>query len=68
MTQKLLTLPETAEVLGCSRMHVYRLIQSGALATVDISLPGAQRTKTRVADDELDRYLTERRNAKEESA
>lgn len=66
MTQRLLTLPETAEVLGCSRMHVYRLIQSGALATVDISLPGAKRSKTRIEEDELDNYVNYRRNLKEE--
>ena len=67
MTQKLLTLPETAEVLGCSRMHIYRLISSGALATVDIALPEAKRSKTRIEATELERYLQERRHSKEES-
>jgi excisionase family DNA binding protein len=60
MTEKLLTLPQTAAMLGCSRMHVYRLIQSGALASVDIALPEAKRSKTRIPDSELNRYLTER--------
>lgn len=59
MTEQLLTLPETAEALGCSRMHVYRLIRSGALTSVNIALPEAKRSKTRVPASELQRYLSE---------
>lgn len=59
MTEHLLTLPETAEALGCSRMHVYRLIRSGALASVNIALPDAKRSKTRVPASELARYLAD---------
>ena len=48
---------ETAELLGCSGMHVYRLIAAGELEAVDIATPGAGRAKTRIRDDDLARYI-----------
>lgn len=48
---------ETAERLGCSENHVYRLIASGALRAVDIGQPGARRSKTRVRSDDLFDYI-----------
>lgn len=43
----LLTIDEVAEQIGCSRMHVYRLIQAGSLVPVDIAVPGAKRSRYR---------------------
>lgn len=53
----LLTIPETAELLRCTGMHVYRLIDAGELPTVDISVPGSSRTKRRVRVADLTDYL-----------
>jgi excisionase family DNA binding protein len=55
--QNLLTIGEVAQRIGCSRMHVYRLIRSGALVPVDIALPGARRTRYRCTAAALDDYL-----------
>ncbi|MFO7282929.1 MAG: helix-turn-helix domain-containing protein [Thermobifida fusca] len=52
-----LTIPDAALRLGCSRQHVYRLINSGALPTIDIASPGARRTKQRITTAALQRYL-----------
>lgn len=54
---RLLTIPETAERLGCSRKHVYNLISAGLIKPADISL--GPRSKTRISDAELDRYITD---------
>lgn len=63
---QLLTIPETAERLGdVSDNHVYRLIASGALNAVDISQPGARKSKTRVREDDLQAFIAARtRSAK----
>lgn len=52
-----LTIAAAAGQLGCSEMHVYRLIATGALDAVDISLPGSKRSKTRVRTDDLSAYI-----------
>jgi excisionase family DNA binding protein len=53
----LLTIAAAAARLGCSDMHVYRLIAAGELAAVDIAQPGARRSKTRVRSDDVDVYI-----------
>jgi excisionase family DNA binding protein len=45
-----------AEILDCSEMHVYRLIEAGELSPVDIATPGAGRSKTRLRSDDLADY------------
>jgi excisionase family DNA binding protein len=56
-TTSLLTIAVTAARLGCSDMHVYRLIASGDLPAVDIAQAGARRSKTRVRSDHVDAYI-----------
>src|SRR5699024_12419157 len=51
-----LTIPQTAERLGCGRTHVYDLIAHGDLAVIDISRPGAKRSKTRVPESSIEEY------------
>jgi excisionase family DNA binding protein len=51
------TVPAAAEHLGCSDMHIYRLIAAGELRAVDIASPGAGRSKTRIRDDDLADYI-----------
>jgi excisionase family DNA binding protein len=46
-----------ADILGCSEMHVYRLIAAGELTAVDIATPGAGRAKTRIRSDDLADYI-----------
>jgi len=46
-----------AKILGCSEMHVYRLIAAGELTAVDIATPGAGRSKTRIRSDDLADYI-----------
>lgn len=55
---KLHSVTETAtKILGCSEMHVYRLIAAGELTAVDIATPGAGRPKTRIRSDDLADYI-----------
>jgi excisionase family DNA binding protein len=46
-----------ADILGCSEMHVYRLIAAGELPAVDIATPEAGRPKTRIRSDHLADYI-----------
>lgn len=55
-----LTIPQTAERLGCGRTHVYDLIARGDLAVIDISRPGARRSKTRIPESALEDYARRR--------
>jgi excisionase family DNA binding protein len=57
---RLHTIPGAAGRLGCSADHVYRLIARGVLPAVDIAVPGARRSKTRVRDDDLAAYIDAR--------
>ena len=59
METRLLTVVEVAERLSCSRPHVYRLINTGALRSVDISTPESRQTKSRVRSDDLQNYIEE---------
>jgi excisionase family DNA binding protein len=53
----LYTPAQAGDRLGASEMHVYRLIAAGQLRAVDISSPGARRTKTRIRSDDLAGYI-----------
>lgn len=55
MTTGLLTIPETADRLKLSRRSVYALISAGALRPVDVSVHG--RTKTRIREDDLQKFI-----------
>jgi excisionase family DNA binding protein len=57
---QLLTVLAAAERLGCSDMHIYRLVSTGELCAVDISLKGAGKSKTRIRSDDLDAYIESR--------
>lgn len=57
---QLLTIPAAAERLGCSQMHIYRLVSSGELRAVDVSRKGSGKTKTRIRSDDLDGYIEAR--------
>lgn len=52
-----LPVPVAAEQLGCSEMHIYRLIAAGQLRAVDISMPGSVRSKTRIRADDIAEYI-----------
>ena len=55
---KLYSVTEAAELLSCSRDHVYDLISDGALAVVDIGR--GCKPKTRVPDTALAAYIKSR--------
>lgn len=59
LTDKLVLTPEeVALLLGCSKAHVYRLLRSGALTSVDISNnTGSKATKHRIRVTDLTAYL-----------
>ncbi len=57
---ELLTIPVAAKHLGCSEMHVYRLVAAGELSAVDIAAPTSSRTKTRIRSDDLTEYINRR--------
>lgn len=52
---KLLSVSHAAEQLDCSRGHVYRLIATGKLRAVEISI--STRSKTRVYADEIEELI-----------
>lgn len=54
---KLISVPEAAARIGCSRSHIYNLIAAEKLARYDISLRG--RSKVRLSDVDVDRYIAE---------
>ena len=56
----LLTPREAADRLGCSVNHVRRLISRGELRAIDIAGAGSRRTKLRVRNDDLGRYVDSR--------
>jgi excisionase family DNA binding protein len=56
-TVTLLTPKQAGDQLGASDMHIYRLIESGELAAVDIAQPGSRKSKTRIRSDDLDAYI-----------
>jgi excisionase family DNA binding protein len=57
---RLLAIPATADRLGCSENHIYRLIAAGELDAIDIAQPGARKAKTRVSEANLDAYIAAR--------
>jgi excisionase family DNA binding protein len=52
----LLTIPQAARRLGCSRTHIYDLIAAGRLRRFNVSAKTGA-TKTRVADTDVDAYI-----------
>jgi excisionase family DNA binding protein len=53
----LYTIAGAAEQLGCSEMHIYRLISAGQLRAVNIASPSAKRSKSRIRADDLADYI-----------
>lgn len=61
MDTRVYTIKEVADLLSCSKNHVYRLISSGELTAVNIAAAAnASRAKYRVTQADLDRYLESR--------
>jgi excisionase family DNA binding protein len=57
---RLYTVPQAAEQLQVGDNTVYRLIASGALSAVDVRPAGSTRSKTRIRDDDLARFIDAR--------
>jgi hypothetical protein len=57
------TIPKAAELLGRSGSHCCRLLVAGVLPSVDIAVPGARRSKTRIRGDALPRLHRNRDQA-----
>jgi predicted DNA-binding transcriptional regulator AlpA len=53
----LLNMADVSQRLGCSKMHVYRLVQAGALVPVNISVPGTKRSRLRFTETSLSDYI-----------
>ena len=51
---QLLTIPEVTERLRCSERHVYRLIETRAIATTNLGIGAA---KTRIREDVLAAFI-----------
>jgi excisionase family DNA binding protein len=56
----LLTVPQAAERIGCSRGHVYNLVAAGKLQRYDIALKGS---KVRLSDQDVTRFINDARSA-----
>lgn len=52
-----LTISEVAKQLSCSTRHIYRLIDAGDLAAVDIAPSGSVRKRVRIKQSEVNDYL-----------
>lgn len=52
----LISIPEAADRLNCSRSHVYNLIAAGKLTRYNIALIGS---KIRVSDEDVDQYIAD---------
>lgn len=55
---ELLSVEQVAEVLGCSRSHVYRLISARQLPCLNIAV--GTRAKTRIPRANVDRFIQQR--------
>ena len=60
MSTKLLTIPETADELGISPNTVYKMIACGDLRAVDMAVPGARSSKTRIRLEDLEAFIEAR--------
>lgn len=60
MSTKLLTIPETADELGISPNTVYKMIACGDLRAVDMTVPGAKSSKTRIRQEDLEAFINAR--------
>ena len=56
------TLREVAEAMRVSVNHVYRLVESGCLLAVDVSLPGAKRKAWRIRESDWRTFEDSRLN------
>lgn len=56
-TFALLTIPQVADMLACTRQHVYTLIHEGRLETVNIAASSRTRTHMRVRVSALEDFL-----------
>lgn len=56
MTRELWTVAQTAEALGCSERTVHRLVESGQLPSVNVSV-----RLTRIDPDDVAAYIESRR-------
>lgn len=53
---ELVSVEATAEILGCSRSHVYRLIAARKLPSLNIAV--GTRAKTRIPRANIDQFIT----------
>lgn len=60
MSTQLLTIPQAAERLVIGTSTVYKMIACGDLRAVDMTVPGARSSKTRVREDDLDAFIEAR--------
>lgn len=60
MSDDLNTIPEAAERLKCSRVTVYKYIAAGDLESCDIAPTGSRRSKTRVSDEAIAKFIKAR--------
>jgi excisionase family DNA binding protein len=55
-TTQLLSITRAAEVLDCSRGHIYGLIAAGKLRAVELKAKGT-RSKTRIRAEDLEAFI-----------
>jgi excisionase family DNA binding protein len=56
-SERLYSVIQAADLLSCSKPHVYRLIATGELPAIDIATPGAGMSKTRIRESDLHAYF-----------
>jgi hypothetical protein len=63
---RLYSVKELAELWNCTDMHIYKLIETGELPTVNIANPnatGIRRSKTRIRATDAEAYVTRKTRA-----
>ena len=58
--KRLLTIKAACEILGVDRRHLYRLIHANEITPINVGLTGDSARGIRIAEDELDRFITRR--------
>ena len=53
---------EVASILGVTRQHVYKLLDSGVLPSVEVGKPGAKYKTRRVREDALEQWMNRSQN------
>jgi excisionase family DNA binding protein len=59
MELKIIDVLEVANILGVSKTHAYKLVNSGTIPSVNVGLPNAKTRRLKVNMQDLEKYIKE---------